>query len=84
MTHWYIARPFITPPWHRPLPTVRQWLALLFWGFLFFMALRPYAQFGAQRGWIATGAKLVEDVIHDCQAAYRDGRQHNIRRFFEQ
>jgi hypothetical protein len=81
---WHIGRPFIIPPWHRPLPTLRQGVCLLCLGFNFFMALRPYGQFAAQRGWIATGVKLVEDVTRDCRAAYRDGRNHTIRRYFEQ
>jgi len=82
--HWELRKPFLALPWDRSLPGLRQWLSLVVWGFIFFMAFRPYVRFAAQRGWLATTAKLARDLIRDCRGSYRDGRNHSIRRYFEQ
>jgi hypothetical protein len=82
--HWELRKPFLALPWDRPLPNLRQWLSLIVWGLIFFMAFRPYVRFAAQRGWPSTTAKLAQDLIRDCRGAYRDGRNHTIRRYFEQ
>jgi hypothetical protein len=82
--YWAVRKPFLALPWDRPLPSLRQLRSLVVWGFIFFMAFRPYLRFAAQRGWPATPAKLAQDLIRDCRGAYRDGRNHTIRRYFEQ
>jgi len=81
--HWQIGRPFITPPWHRPLPTVKETILLIVLCALFLSALQPYRQFARQHGWFRAGGKLVHDIIEDVEAAGREGHRREVERSYQ-
>jgi hypothetical protein len=81
---WYLGRPFVTAPWNRNPPTIGETISLVVLGALFLSALQPYRQFAREHGWLSMSGKLVHDVVQDSEAAYRDGRNHIIRKEFQQ
>ena len=67
---WKIGRPYIHRPFHPSLPTLRDWMMLLFGLLMMAFSFKQYIKLGQRAGWHVAIQALVAEVWRETKEAW--------------